>query len=79
MQGNMRSRRIVLANERVGATVTARELLDKAANDIDAGLSKDPELQARMMQVMGRAYSDLGFYPRAQLLFEQSIKKLADR
>ena len=61
-------------NERVGATVTARELLDKAAKDIDTGLSKDPELQARMMQIMGRAYSDLGFYSRAQLLFERSIK-----
>ena len=61
-------------NERVGATVTARELLDKAAKDIDAGLSKDPELQARMIQVMGTAYGDLGFYPRAQLLFERSIQ-----
>lgn len=61
-------------NERVGATVTARELLDKAAKDIDAGLSKDPELQARMIQVMGTAYSDLGFYPRAQVLFERSIQ-----
>jgi eukaryotic-like serine/threonine-protein kinase len=61
-------------SERVGGTVTARELLDKAANDIDTGLSKDPELQAQMTHVMGKAYSALGIYPRAQLLFERSIK-----
>jgi hypothetical protein len=41
-------------NERRG-TITANELLDKAANDIDAGLSKDPELQASRMHVIGRA------------------------
>jgi serine/threonine protein kinase/tetratricopeptide (TPR) repeat protein len=61
-------------NERVGGSVTARELLDKAAMDIDAGLAKDPELQAQMMHVMAKAYSDLGIYPSAQLLFERSIK-----
>jgi len=60
-------------NERVGNTVTAREVLDKAAQDIEIGLAKDPELQARMMHVMGKAYSDLGLYPSAQTLFERSI------
>lgn len=60
--------------ERVGNTVTAREILDKASKDIDTGLSKDPELQARMMHVMGRAYMMLGLQPQAQSLFERSIK-----
>jgi serine/threonine protein kinase/tetratricopeptide (TPR) repeat protein len=61
-------------SERVGNTVTAREVLDKAAQDIDTGLSKDPELQARMMHVMGNAYLNLGLHQRAQSLFERSIK-----
>jgi len=61
-------------SERVGNTVTAREILDKASKDIDTGLSKDPELQARMMHVMGRAYMMLGLQPQAQSLFERSIK-----
>ena len=61
-------------SERVGNTVTAREVLDKAANDIDRGLSKDPELQVRMMHTMGKAYMMLGLYPRAQSLFERGIK-----
>ena len=60
-------------SERVGSTVTAREVLDKASNDIDKGLAKDPELQARMMHVMGKAYRNLGLYTRAQGLFEGSI------
>jgi eukaryotic-like serine/threonine-protein kinase len=60
--------------ERVGNTVTAREVLDKASKDIDKGLSNDPELQARMMHVMGTAYSNLGLYARAQSLFERSFK-----
>ena len=59
-------------NERLG-TITAKELLDKAASDIDTGLSKDPELQASMMHVIGRAYMYQGFYSRAQSLFERGI------
>jgi non-specific serine/threonine protein kinase/serine/threonine-protein kinase len=61
-------------NERVGGAVTAADLLDKGAKDIDTGLSSDPELQARMMYVMGRAYMYLGSYPRAQSLFERGIR-----
>jgi serine/threonine protein kinase len=60
-------------NEKLG-TITAQELLDKASKDIDAGLSKDPELQASMMHVIGRAYMYQGLYPRAQSLFERGIK-----
>ena len=60
--------------ERVGDTVTAREILDKAAKDIDTGLTKDPELQAQLMNVMGNAYKNLGLYPNAQSLFERSIR-----
>jgi tetratricopeptide (TPR) repeat protein len=61
-------------SERVGSTVSAREVLDKAAKDIEIGLAKDPELQARMMHVMGRAYMNLGLYPHAQSLFERGIQ-----
>ena len=61
-------------NEKVGNTVTAREVLNKASKDIDTGLLKDPELQARMMHVMGRAYKNLGLQSQAQSLFERSIK-----
>ena len=61
-------------NERVGNAVTAREVLDKAGQDIDAGLAKDPELQAQMMHVIGRAYLNLGLFSRAQSVFERGVK-----
>ncbi|MGA7625870.1 MAG: serine/threonine-protein kinase [Candidatus Acidiferrales bacterium] len=60
--------------QRVGNTVTARELLDKAAKEIDSSLANDPELQARMMHVMGKAYEGLGQYPAAEALLERSAK-----
>jgi eukaryotic-like serine/threonine-protein kinase len=61
-------------SEKVGNSVTAHEILDNASNDIDTGLSRDPELQAQMMHVMGKAYMMLGLQPQAQSLFERSIK-----
>jgi eukaryotic-like serine/threonine-protein kinase len=60
--------------EKVGETVTAREILDKASTDIGTELAKDPEMQAVMMQEMGEAYLNLGLYSRAQQLFEKSIQ-----
>jgi eukaryotic-like serine/threonine-protein kinase len=59
-------------SERVG-TITAKELLDRATKDIDTGLSKDSELQSRMMYVMGMAYLNLGLYSRAELLLDRSV------
>ncbi len=61
-------------NERVGDTVTARAVLDKAAKDIDTSLSNDPDLKAQMMRVMGRAYLNMGLFSRAQILFDRSIQ-----
>ncbi|HKW16470.1 MAG TPA: protein kinase [Terriglobales bacterium] len=61
-------------SERLGGTVTAAQLLDKAAKDISTGLSKDPELQTSLMHVIGRAYMYQGLWPRSQSLFEGAIK-----
>ena len=47
-------------SEARGNAITAREILDKASNDINTGLAKDPELQAQMMDVMGNVYTSLG-------------------
>jgi len=60
-------------SEARGNSITAREILDKASKDIDTGLSKDPELQAQMMHVMGIVYTNLGLYPRAQSLLERAV------
>lgn len=60
--------------QKLGTPVTAREVLDKASNDIETGMSKDPELQSHMMNVMAMSYMNLGAYARAQTLFERSIQ-----
>jgi non-specific serine/threonine protein kinase/serine/threonine-protein kinase len=61
-------------NERLGGSVTAMQLLDKASQEIDSGLAKDPGLQASMLHVIGRAYMYQGRYARAQSLFELGVK-----
>jgi eukaryotic-like serine/threonine-protein kinase len=61
-------------NESTGQGVTARQILDKAAKDINSNLSKDAELRAQMSHVMGRAYLNLGLFSRAESLFENGIE-----
>ena len=56
-----------------GNSVTAREVLDKASSEMGAGLAKDPEVQADMMQVMAETYLNLGLYPRAHELAKRAL------
>jgi eukaryotic-like serine/threonine-protein kinase len=60
-------------SEARGNTITAREILDKAATEIDTGLSNDPQLQAKMMHTMAVTYDGLGLYSRAQPLLERAV------
>ena len=56
-----------------GSSITAREILDKASNDMQKGLAKDPEVQAQMTQVMASTYTNLGLYPRAYELAKRAL------
>jgi non-specific serine/threonine protein kinase/serine/threonine-protein kinase len=60
-------------SEARGNSITAREILDKASSDIQTGLAKDPEQQARLMYTMGNVYLSLGLDSRAQSLFERAL------
>ncbi|HEY6943870.1 MAG TPA: serine/threonine-protein kinase, partial [Candidatus Acidoferrum sp.] len=60
-------------SEARGKIVTAREILDRASQDIEGGLTKDPDLQAQMMDVMGQVYDNLGLYTRAQTLLQRAV------
>ena len=60
-------------SEARGNAITAREILDKAAANIGAGLNQDPEIQARLMRTMGMVYQSLGLYAQAQGLLERSV------
>src|SRR6266536_3074813 len=55
-----------------GESITAREILDKAAHQIETGLARDPEAQAHMMYVMGEVYDNLGLIPEGMSLVERA-------
>ncbi len=56
-----------------GRAVTARELLDRGAREIRAGLRGQPALQARMMLTIGQVYDHLALYDDARPLIEESL------
>ena len=60
-------------SEARGNSVTAREILDKASNDVAKGLAKDPEVQSQMIQVMASTYWNLGLFDRAHDLAQQAL------
>lgn len=60
-------------SEARGNSVTAREILDKASNEMEKGLAKDADVQSQMMQVMASTYMNLGLYPRAHDLAKRAL------
>jgi serine/threonine-protein kinase len=57
----------------LGNTVTARELLDRAAERVETELVNEPLLQARMMDTIGWVYQTLGLYDQAEPLLERAL------
>jgi len=57
-----------------GRSVTARELLDRAAARIDRELGQRPLVQADMKMAIGRAYGALGLYDAALPQFEDALR-----
>jgi len=61
-------------SEAKGNTITAREILDRGAENIDTELKDQPILQARMMLTMGYVYKNLGLYQKAEPLMVDSLQ-----
>ena len=61
-------------DEARGNTITAREVLDRGALELDTALAQDPELRARMQLTMGDVYFNLGLDQRARPLLERSLE-----
>jgi serine/threonine protein kinase/tetratricopeptide (TPR) repeat protein len=57
-----------------GNTITAREVLDKGANEIGQGLEKQPLTKARMMDTIGTVFMKLGLYPQAEPLIRAALE-----
>ncbi len=60
-------------SEARGNSVTAREILDKASEEIGAGLKQDTGVQAQMLDVMASTYLNLGIYSRARELSQRAL------
>ncbi len=56
------------------AEVTARQLLDRGAERIDADLAGQPVVQARLLATMGMAYTAQGAYRRSLALFQRALE-----
>ncbi|HEX8726214.1 MAG TPA: serine/threonine-protein kinase [Gemmatimonadaceae bacterium] len=60
-------------SEARGSSVTAREILDRGAEQIRTGLAGQPLVQAQMLSTMGVVYRELGLYGEAQPLLEEAL------
>ncbi|MGH9382263.1 MAG: tetratricopeptide repeat protein [Thermoanaerobaculia bacterium] len=56
-----------------GATITAREILDRGAERVESELADQPLLQARLLDTMGTVYVQLGLYPSAEPLLDRVL------
>jgi serine/threonine protein kinase len=57
-----------------GNSLTAREILDKGAKELEGSLRDQPEVQARLEQTIGVVYVGLGFYDQAQPLLLRAVE-----
>ncbi|HEX6198867.1 MAG TPA: serine/threonine-protein kinase, partial [Thermoanaerobaculia bacterium] len=65
--------RISYPSKSKGETITARELLDRGAAQLGAGLEDEPEVLARLLRTVGKVYESLGLYDEAAPLLERSL------
>jgi len=61
-------------SEARGNSVTAREVLDAAVNDIDNELQGQPNVEARLKQTMAKVYMNLGLYRDASELARSALE-----
>lgn len=55
-----------------GETITARELLERGTEDARL-LDNQPEVQAEMFRIIGKVYTSLGEYERAENILNQAL------
>ena len=60
-------------SEARGATLTAREVLDRGTARVEASLAEQPDLQVALLDVLARVYQNLGLYQKASAIVEQSL------
>ena len=56
-----------------GASITARELLDRGAATLDKELSDQPEIRSRLLGTLSRVHESLGLYRESAALAEKAL------
>lgn len=62
-------------SEAQGEEIRARVLLDRGAAQIKTSLADQPELQSRLLHVMGTVYTSLGLYAPARTMLEDALRQ----
>ncbi|MEM1206178.1 MAG: protein kinase, partial [Acidobacteriota bacterium] len=57
----------------LGESITAREVLDRGVEQIDAELGSQPDLRADLKEPMARSYKNLGLYDEAEALLRDVL------
>ncbi|MEZ5500507.1 MAG: serine/threonine-protein kinase [Steroidobacteraceae bacterium] len=60
-------------NESRGETITARELLDRGAEQLRSDLQRQPDSRAALFAAIATIYERLGMYERAETMFQQAL------
>ncbi len=61
-------------SEAKGNTITAREIMDKAAERIDQELAGQPKIQAPLLRTISNVYRSLGLYDQALPLAQHALR-----
>ena len=56
-----------------GNTITAREILDRSASQVEKEAGLDASVRSQLMEVMAETYMGLGLYDRARTLAERTV------
>jgi tetratricopeptide (TPR) repeat protein len=65
-------------NEARGNAITAREILDRGAREIETNLQQQPTVRANLLHTLGRVYTGLGLYAPATGFLEQAVSLRRD-
>lgn len=69
--------RVSNPSEARGRTITAREILDRGAQRIEADLAEQPQVQGRLLRTIGSVYANLGLHADARPRLERAVALLA--
>ncbi len=59
--------------------ITVREVLDRAASDVDASLAGEPQVEAAVRRTIGKSYYELGLYDAAEPHLQEATQYWAEQ